>query len=56
MDTEYIVVFGYMGSAVRGVNTGRVLPVCMVKRTMLQKYSELSPSKNGVFLISSNLR
>ena len=55
-DIVYIVIFGYIGSAIRGMITGSVLPVWMVTRTMLQKYSELSPSKTGVFLVSSNRR
>jgi hypothetical protein len=39
-----------------GMKRGRELPVCRVKRAMVQKYSEASPSKKGCVRVSSKLR
>jgi hypothetical protein len=39
-----------------GMKTGRELPVCRVKRAMVQKYSEASPSRKGCVRVSSKLR
>ena len=36
------------------MNTGRLLAVCIENLIIDTKYSELSPSKNGDFLVSSN--
>ena len=50
----------FTGSAavvsILGMNTGQELAVCIENRTIEQKYSALSPSKNGWSLISSNLK
>ena len=39
-----------------GMKRGRELPVCRVKRAMVQKYPEASPSKKGYVRVSSKLR
>ena len=42
--------------SIRGINKGSELAVCLENLISEIKYSELSPSKNGAFRISSNLK
>ena len=55
-DTRYTVLFmSVCPVSTLGMNIGSELPVWIENLTIEQKYSLLSPSKNGVFLFSSNL-
>jgi len=42
--------------SILGMNTGKELAVWIENRTIEQKYSALSPSKNGWSLVSPNLK